>query len=138
MSISRKFLQPCLNTIRVAIRARHAEAVKSKVEYYQVLEIPPNATLTEVREAYYRKVKDCHPDINPSEEAKKQFASVQEAYKTLSNVDRRIGYDRSVESDVTSKSATKEEQEARVAKKVEDLEVYYTTRKEIREEVSSK
>lgn len=141
MSISRKFLQPCLNTFRVAIRSNHAVATKSKVEYYQALEIPPNATLTEVREAYFRKVKDCHPDINPSEEAKKQFASVQEAYKTLSNVDKRIGYDRTI---VNSKSAsvkskegfevppeTKEEQEARVAKKVEDQEVYYTTKKEI-------
>ena len=138
MSISRKFLQPCLNTFRVAIRSNHAVATKSKVEYYQALEIPPNATLTEVREAYFRKVKDCHPDINPSEEAKKQFASVQEAYKTLSNVDKRIGYDRTI---VNSKSAsvkskegfevppeTKEEQEAKSTGivTVSDLAFYNT------------
>lgn len=138
MSISRKFLQPCLNNIRVGIRARHAESVKSKVEYYQVLEIPPNATVTEVREAYFRKVKTCHPDINPSDEAKKQFASIQEAYKTLSDRDKRIGYDYDRSRTVTSKKdgievppETEEEKQARVAKKVEDQEVYYTAKKEV-------
>ena len=92
--ITRRFLHPYLKQISVIKRSQHIEAAKSKSEHYQVLEVPPNATLTEIREAYYRKVKICHPDINPSEEAKRQFTIVQEAYKILSNVDRRIGYDR--------------------------------------------
>ena len=94
MMITRRFLHPYLKQISVIKRSQHIEAAKSKSEHYQVLDVPPNATLTEIREAYYRKVKICHPDINPSEEAKRQFSIVQEAYKILSNVDRRIGYDR--------------------------------------------
>ena len=92
--ITRRFLHPYLKQISVIKRSQHIETAKSKSEHYQVLDVPPNATLTEIREAYYRKVKICHPDINPSEEAKRQFTIVQEAYKILSNVDRRIGYDR--------------------------------------------
>ena len=94
MLITRRFLLCQLKKISVISRAQHQTAVKSKSEHYQVLEVPPNATVTEIREAYYRKVKSCHPDINPSEEAKAQFTLVQEAYKILTNVDKRIGYDR--------------------------------------------
>jgi len=133
--ITRRFLHPYLKQISVMTRSQHIEAAKSKTEHYQVLDVPPNATLTEVREAYYRKVKHCHPDINPSEEAKRQFTIVQEAYKILSNVDRRIGYDRSMPSSsnkrAESTAETKGEQEARIAKKVEDVEVYHQTKKDI-------
>jgi len=135
--ITRRFLHPYLKQISVIKRSQHIEAAKSKSEHYQVLEVPPNATLTEIREAYYRKVKICHPDINPSEEAKRQFTIVQEAYKILSNVDRRIGYDRSMPSssnkraEVKQEVETRDEQEARIAKKVEDTEVYHQTKKDI-------
>lgn len=133
--MSRRFLHPYLKQISVIKRSQHIEAAKSKSEHYQVLDVPPNATLTEIREAYYRKVKICHPDINPSEEAKRQFTIVQEAYKILSNVDRRIGYDRSMPSSSNKrdevKAETIDEQEARIAKKVEDTEVYHQTKKDI-------
>jgi len=133
--ITQRFLHPYLKQISVIKRSQHIEAAKLKSEHYQVLDVPPNATLTEIREAYYRKVKICHPDINPSEEAKRQFTIVQEAYKILSNVDRRIGYDRSMPSSSNKrdevKAETIDEQEARVAKKVEDVEVYHQTKKDI-------
>lgn len=133
--ITRRFLHPYLKQISVIKRSQHIEAAKSKSEHYQVLDVPPNATLTEIREAYYRKVKICHPDINPSEEAKRQFTIVQEAYKILSNVDRRIGYDRSMPSSSNKrdevKAETIDEQEARIAKKVEDTEVYHQTKKDL-------
>jgi len=133
--ITRRFLHPYLKQISVIKRSQHIEAAKSKSEHYQVLDVPPNATLTEIREAYYRKVKICHPDINPCEEAKRQFTIVQEAYKILSNVDRRIGYDRSMPSSSNKRAEVKaetiDEQEARIAKKVEDVEVYHQTKKDI-------
>jgi len=133
--ITRRFLHPYLKQISVIKRSQHIEAAKSKSEHYQVLDVPPIATLTEIREAYYRKMKHCHPDINPSEEAKRQFTIVQEAYKILSNVDRRIGYDRSMPSSSNKRAEVKaetiDEQEARIAKKVEDVEVYHQTKKDI-------
>ena len=59
----------------------HKKSALSKSDYYQILGVSPNATLTEVREAYFRKVKIYHPDINPTPEAKILFEQVQEAYK---------------------------------------------------------
>jgi len=68
--------------------------VKNESEHYKVLEISPDATLTEIREAYYRKVKKCHPDVNPSDEAKELFEEVHEAYKVLGNIEKRKSYDK--------------------------------------------
>ena len=106
---------------------------KTNVELYQVLEISPDATLTEIREGYFRKVKQLHPDINPAPEAKAQFELVVEAYKILSNVDRRVGYDRSMKagSKVYQESETPSEREQRLRKKKEDTDVFYRTKKEL-------
>ena len=101
---------------------------KSKVEYYNVLGVPPNATLTEIREAYFRKVKECHPDINPSQEAKEQFILVRDAYKILADVDRRVGYDRTLPKrssglDVQEEAQSKEDHEREIKRKQETQEM---------------
>ena len=104
---------------------------KSKVEYYNVLGVPPNATLTEIREAYFRKVKECHPDINPSQEAKEQFILVRDAYKILSDVDRRVGYDRHLSKkpsgspgrDFQEEAQSKEDHEQEIKRKQENQEM---------------
>ena len=114
------------------LMSQQAQA-KSKVEYYRLLDIPPNACLTEIREAYFRKAKLLHPDINPSEEAKVQFAQVQEAYQVLSNVDRRVGYDRIMKRDgviVDVEAETKPEVEERLKRKKDDLRTYQEAKQE--------
>ena len=63
-------------------------------DYYEILDITPDATPTEIREAFYRKAKQCHPDVNPSEEAKAEFMKVKEAFKALKTPATRIDYDR--------------------------------------------
>ena len=106
--------------------------LRSKHEYYNILEVSPNATLTEIREAYFRKVKECHPDINPSPEAREHFLLVREAYKVLANVDRRIGYDRSLHRSGSKidgvLAETKEEFEREVKRKRDDQEVFEETK----------
>lgn len=105
-----------------------AASVNAKMDQYKLLGVSPGATLTEVREAYFKKVKLYHPDINPTEEARVQFAQIQEAYKELSgNLDRRLGSDRSMKppSRINDQEAeSKEEQEARLAKKREDQKIF--------------
>jgi hypothetical protein len=52
-------------------------------EYYRILEIPDNAGIEEIKNAFRRKAKAYHPDINKSEEAHQKFVDVNEAYNYL-------------------------------------------------------
>ncbi len=69
------------------------------VDYYQILKISPQASFDEVRKAFRREAKRCHPDlyhnINPEEKQKlqKQFIMLTKAYETLSDSSRRRSYD---------------------------------------------
>ncbi len=86
---------------------------------YKALGLSEDATQTEIREAYYRKAKELHPDVNPSPEAKEQFARAQEAFAKLKNPRRRSEYD---EETGRKKS---------VEQMAEDMDVYLTTRKKL-------
>ena len=58
------------------------------------MDITPDATATEIREAFFRKAKSFHPDVDPSDEAKKEFLKSKEAYQILSNTLERHEYDK--------------------------------------------
>lgn len=51
--------------------------------YYQTLEIEPGATADEVRTAYRRLVRQCHPDVCQSDESQQKFLDIQQAYDVL-------------------------------------------------------
>ena len=63
-------------------------------DLYEVLEITPDATSTEIREAFFRKAKVYHPDIDPSTKARREFLKAREAYQILSNTLERHEYDK--------------------------------------------
>lgn len=52
-------------------------------EYYLKLGLPNGSSKEEVKRAYRQLVKRVHPDINPSENAHKQFIELTEAYEIL-------------------------------------------------------
>lgn len=66
-------------------------------DYYKVLGVHRRANLAEIKRAYRRKAKLCHPDMNPSQKAQRIFLVVQEAYETLKEPHRRSLYDDKLE-----------------------------------------
>jgi molecular chaperone DnaJ len=64
------------------------------MDFYIVLGVDRAATLNDIKRAYKRLARKCHPDINPGDRlAAQQFQQIAEAYETLSDPDRRRRYD---------------------------------------------
>ncbi len=66
-------------------------------DYYKILGIRRDASMPEIRRAYYRLAKECHPD-RAGDAAKSRFQKLQEAYETLADGRKRVDYDRSISS----------------------------------------
>jgi hypothetical protein len=62
-------------------------------DLYAALGLTEEATQTEIREAFYRKAKRLHPDVNPDKEAKDEFSMAQEAFNKLKDPKKRRNYD---------------------------------------------
>ncbi len=54
--------------------------------YYRILGISENADIAEIKNAFRRKAKACHPDINKSPGAHERFIDINEAYIYLTNL----------------------------------------------------
>ncbi len=70
----------------------------SRPSLYEILGVSPSATQAEIKKAYLTEAKKCHPDLNPSEDAKDRFQKLAEAYEVLGNLERRASYDYSLRS----------------------------------------
>ncbi len=63
-------------------------------DLYEVLDVPRTAESDEIRRAYRRLALECHPDRNQgSKEAEERFKELADAFRTLSDPDRRRVYD---------------------------------------------
>ncbi len=64
--------------------------------YYDILGVDPSASQTAIKGAFRRLVKTYHPDRNRErrEWAEGKFKTIHEAYRTLSDKDRRGAYDK--------------------------------------------
>ena len=68
-------------------------------EYYDLLEVSTNASASDIKKAYYKKARVCHPDKNPNDpEAAAKFQLLGQAYNTLSNDQLRAHYDKNGKS----------------------------------------
>ena len=66
----------------------------NKRDYYEVLGIDKNATDEDIKRAYRKKAKECHPDLHPNDkEAEACFKELNEANEVLSDPDKRARYD---------------------------------------------
>ena len=66
----------------------------NKRDYYEVLGVDKNATEDDIKRAYRRKAKECHPDLHPNDkEAEARFKELNEANEVLSDANKRARYD---------------------------------------------
>ncbi|MYE27109.1 MAG: DnaJ domain-containing protein, partial [Chloroflexi bacterium] len=71
--------------------------------YYDVLGVPPNADIREIKAAFRRLAKRYHPDVSQVPDGEERFKEINEAYSVLSNRIKRARYDRTGSADYTSR-----------------------------------
>ncbi len=66
-----------------------------KRDYYDVLGVARDAEQQEVKKAFRKLARECHPDVNPGDaDCEARFKEAAEAYEVLSDADSRAAYDR--------------------------------------------
>lgn len=71
-------------------------APRNQPNFYELLGLPQDVALPDIKVAYRQMAKKLHPDVCPPEASKEcavKFIEVQEAYETLSDPRRRALYD---------------------------------------------
>lgn len=64
------------------------------IDYYAVLGLERTCTETEIKKAFRRKARECHPDVCKDHDAEERFKEINEAYDVLSDPQKRDSYDR--------------------------------------------
>lgn len=65
----------------------------SQRSYYDILNVPKNATEDEIKKAYRKLVRQYHPDVNTADDADKKMGEINNAYETLKDSQKRKEYD---------------------------------------------
>jgi curved DNA-binding protein len=64
-------------------------------DYYQILGVSKDAEEKEIKRAFRKLARQCHPDVNPGDTgAEERFKEINEAYEVLSDSEKRSKYDR--------------------------------------------
>lgn len=91
--------------MQVLLRSRAVLSRIARKTHYKTLGIDVNSDKKEIKSAYLAKAREFHPDKNQGDpNAGDRFRKIQEAYETLSDVDLKSEYDRTVIRPKTSDS----------------------------------
>ncbi|CAM8899857.1 unnamed protein product [Rhodiola kirilowii] len=74
--------------------------VRAETDYYAVLGVSRNATKAEIKSAYRKLARSCHPDVNKEPGAEQKFKELSNAYEVLSDDEKRPLYDKYGEAGV--------------------------------------
>jgi hypothetical protein len=102
-------------------------------DYYEILQLSPNADPDTVHRVYRLLAQRMHPD-NPETGNQEQFRLILEAYRTLSDPERRAAYDVTLHTNRQLRWKIFDQREAMTGraaerrKRVALLELLYTTR----------
>ena len=66
----------------------------SKRDYYEILNVPRDASKDQIKQEYRKLALQYHPDRNKSPDAESRFKEISEAYAILSDDEKRAQYDR--------------------------------------------
>ncbi len=67
----------------------------AKSDFYELLQVPRNASAEDLKKAYRKLAMQYHPDKNPgNKEAEAKFKAINEAYDVLKDDQKRAAYDR--------------------------------------------
>lgn len=90
--------------------------------YYYILGVHPNATEQEIKVAYRKLSLKFHPDTNNGDKfLAEMFKNINEAYKILSNPEKRKIYNSSFNASTNDDKGSRKDEEERLRKKVNDL-----------------
>ncbi len=67
--------------------------IMSDRDYYDILGVPKNASLDEIKAAFRKLARQYHPDVSKEPDAEEKFKEVNEAYGVLSDPEKRARYD---------------------------------------------
>lgn len=62
-------------------------------DYYTILGVSKNATLSEIKSSYRKLALKWHPDKNKEPQAEKKFKEINQAFEVLSDTKKRESYD---------------------------------------------
>jgi DnaJ-class molecular chaperone len=69
------------------------------MNYYQLLNVPNDATLKEINKNYKSLSTRFHPDKNPGDKySEEKMKVISQAYNVISDYEKRINYDKNINS----------------------------------------
>lgn len=69
------------------------EDEEQEVSLYQVLGIPRHASTNDIKQAFRRKARQYHPDMNPNPDSTEIFQDINNAYQVLNDPGLKLQYD---------------------------------------------
>ncbi|MDW8463756.1 MAG: DnaJ domain-containing protein [Geminocystis sp.] len=90
--------------------------VSTRMNYYELLQVKPNATPQEIKQAYRRLVKKYHPDSQSDSADHELIVKLNLAYEVLKDPESRQLYDKTLQDNTVSWQKSRQQKHKQAAK----------------------